>query len=223
MSDDVCPLCGGYKILFNGEPCSCVINKKTFNKGITLLDVPEQYQGIEYNESVVDKTMGDFYSKTLSNIYKSVCSSTLKNRNYLICSPKQTSKTVMAYSALQFLFQNDIDVFPIYDVLELRKMTIDMDLNRKQTYTVSDPEKILNVQYLFVKIPAYIVNEVFQMMSVLVDRRSRRNACTIFIYDGSYKTLEKLDYKSILKSLVGDGSYGTIKVHNFWREGEQDE
>lgn len=216
--DRYCPKCGNSGILLDGSPCDCRLTINVFNDSLSMVDVPDQYQGIYFDKRLICDGMSDYYRSFMDELYNNIISMKLKYKNYLICSPNRTSKTVMAYSALQFLFKRDIEVFPVYDLLEIKKITTDMDLNRKQTYTVDNPEKILTVPYLFVKIPDYLTNEVYQTMSVLVDRRTRRNTSTIFLYDGDLALLKKTDYQHLIDRLAGDGSYGTVIVKEFWKK-----
>lgn len=213
-----CTKCGNTGMLLDGTPCDCKISTVEFNNDITMLDVPEQYQGVIFDPNMINADMGYYYKKFMTELYDDISTMKLKYKSYLICSPKQTSKTILAYSVLQSLFRRDIDVFPVYDALEIRKIMTDVDLNKRQTYTISDPESILTTPYLFVKIPDYLINEVYQTISVLIDRRTRRNTSTIFLYDGSLSTLKKLDYQHILDKLEGDGSYGTLVIKEFWKK-----
>lgn len=215
-----CTKCGNTGWLLDNTPCDCQMSREVFTADISMLDVPDQYQGIRFNKDIVDPSMGSFYSDYLYKIWSEIVSMKLKSTNILICSPKATSKTVMAYSALQELFRKGTDTFPIYDLLEVRRITVDMDLGKRQKYTQENPEDILRVPYLFVKVPEFCTNDVFAMLSVLIDRRTRRNGCTIFLYDGSLTNLKSMDYKGIIESISKDGSYGTLLCKEFWRKDE---
>ena len=217
-----CPKCGGSGILLDGTPCSCNVNDITLFQDITMLDLPEQYQGVRFNSGLI-KDMPEYYKQYMRDLHNDIVNMSLKHTNILICSPAFTSKKVLAYSAMQTLFSNGVPVFPSYDLLELRKITVDNDLNKKQTYTVDEPEKVLTVPYLFVEVPSFTANEVFQMISTLVSRRTRRNNSTIFLYDGSLDTLKKVDYWHIIDNMSGDGSYGSLVCKNFFRKGEKED
>lgn len=223
MSDNYCPVCGGSGTKLDGTPCGCRMTHELFTSELSMLDIPEQYQGIRFNRDAVDITMGTGYADYLYQLFGDVVSMKLKNKNILICSPKATSKTVMAYAAIQELFRRSIPTFPVYDLLEIRRMTVDMDLGRKSKYTQENPEDMLTVPYLFVKIPEFANNDIFGTLSILLDRRTRRNGCTIVLYDGSLKRLKDLDYRHIIESLDKDGSYGTLSCKSFWRKGETNE
>ena len=222
MDDKYCPVCGGLGVKLDGSPCGCRMTTELFTMDLVSIDIPEQYQSVRFNKDAVDMSMGAMYADYLFKLWSDITSAKLKNTNILLCSPKATSKTIMAYSAIQELFRNGIPTFPIYDLLEIRRMTIDMDLGRKSKYTQDNPEDILTVPYLFVKIPEFSNNEVFGTLTVLLDRRTRRNGCTIFLYDGSLTRLKDLDYRHIIESLAKDGSYGTLDCKDFWRKGDTD-
>ena len=212
-----CPICGGTGIKLDGSPCECRVNDIVLYKDVNMIDLTEQYQGIRFHSGLI-QNMPDFYKKYMKDLYDNIISLSLKHTSILLCSPAFTSKKVMAYSAIQELFSKGVSVFPIYDLLEIRKITIDNDLNRKKTYTVDEPEKILTVPYLFVIVPNFPANEVYQTLSVLIDRRTRRNNSTVLLYDGSLDTLKKTDYLHILDNISGDGSYGSLVCKNFYRK-----
>lgn len=222
MAAKYCPVCGGTGVKLDGTPCGCRMSMELLTSDLVSLDLPEQYQGIKFVKDAVDSGMGSYYADYLLQVYSDVTSMQMKNTNILICSPKATSKSVMAYSAIQELFKKGVQTFPIYDLLEIRRMTVDMDLGRRSQYTMDNPEDILKVPYLFVKFPAFGNNDAFSIMATLIDRRTRRNGCTIILYDGSLTRLKEMDYKHVLDGISKDGSYGTLLCKDFWRKGEHD-
>lgn len=223
MSSKYCPICGGTGVKLDGTPCGCRMTTELFTSDLVSLDIPEQYQEVKFMRDAVDPKMGKEYADYLMYLWSDIIALKLRNKNILICSPKGTSKAIMAYSAITELFRGGVPTFPIYDLLEIRRMTVDMDLGRKSKYTQDNPEDMLKVPYLFVKIPEFSTNEVFNTLSILLDRRTRRNGCTIFLFEGSMKRLQDLDYWHTVESLKGDGSYGTLDCREFWRKGESNE
>ena len=191
--------------------CSCRFNAKSFYDSISCLDVPEQYRGIAFSKSLVPKDVHESYANYLQDIYDKVFMGRWQ-KNVLISSPIGHSKTILAYSCLEVLFRNGIDTFPVYDALELKRMLTDMDLCRKQLYEVENPEKIITVPLLFVKIPRVSSWEIYDTIALILDRRVRRGNSTIFLYDGSWKQLISNDKNEILTGLIGDGSYNTLEA-----------
>lgn len=212
-----CPKCGNAGILVNGEPCDCKLNTDFLFNGLVCMDIPEQYQGMSFNPALIAEDMGDAYRNFMSNMYDSITSMKWKFRNILICSPPSRSKTTLAYCVIQTLFRKGIETFPVYDVNEIKRIMTDMDFSRKQTYSVKDPEKLYTAPYLFAKIPALVSLETYDTMATLLDRRVRRGNATIFIYNGTWESLVRLDSMGVLTSLLGDGSYGTLE-NKTWRK-----
>lgn len=211
-----CPKCGNIGILPNGEPCGCKLNEDYLFSGLVCMDIPEQYQGVSFNPSLIPSDMGDAYRNFMGATYESIVSMKMKYKNMVICSPPSCSKTMLAYCTIQTLFRKGIETFPMYDVNEIKRIMTDMDFNRKQTYDVKDPEKLLTAPYLFAKIPALLTLDTYDTIATLIDRRVRRGNSTIFIFNGTWESLTYMDSKGVMKSLLGDGSYGTIE-NRTWR------
>ena len=210
-----CKWCGGTGIDIDGNVCSCRINVKSFYDTVSCLDVPEQYRGISFNKSLVPKDLPEAYADFLQSIHDKVFEGKLENYNVLIASPVGHSKTILSYSCLELLFRNGFDTFPVYDVLELKRMLIDMDLCRKSIYEIENPELIMTVPILFVKIPRVSSWEVYDTITLILDRRVRRGNSTIFTFDGTWGELVYNDKRNILAGLVGDGNYNTLKVSSW--------
>lgn len=211
-----CAECGGTGLKIDNTPCSCKLNKDYLFNGLVCLDVPEQYQGATFNSNLIADDMGDIYRKFMQDTYESLTSMRMKYHNMVICSPPAKAKTIMAYCVIQTLFRKGVETFPVYDVLEIKRIMGDMDYNRKQLYDTKDPQKLLTAPYIFVKIPNSLSSEVYETISTLMDRRVRRGTSTIFLFNGTWETLTNYDSRNILKSLLGDGAYCTIE-NKTWR------
>lgn len=210
-----CVMCGNSGLDINNNPCSCRTNVKSFFDEVTLLDVPEQYRGVKFNSTLLPKDLGESYEKYLQSVYDSILVNKWKCHNALIVSPINHGKTILAYSCMENLFRRGVPTFPLFDVLELKRIIFDMDLCKKQTYDVSDPEELLSVPILFTRIPSLISWEVFDIILTLLDRRVRRGNSTIFLYSGSWSHLQSFDKGNVLQGLMGDGTYNTIEV-KYW-------
>jgi hypothetical protein len=187
------------------------MNAQSFYESISCLDIPEQYQGIRFNPSLVPTDIHESYSKYLSDVHDTITSGKWKNHNVVISSPINHSKTILAYSCLESLFRNGISTFPVYDILEIKRMLTDFDLCRKQAYEIEHPESILTVPILFVKIPRVSSWEIYDAISLLLDRRVRRGNSTIFLFNGTWSQLVYNDKNNILTGLLGDGTYSTLE------------
>ncbi len=206
-----CTKCGNTGILLDGSPCGCKLVDDFIFSGVACTFLPEQYQGVNFNPNLVSQDMPESYAKYLYELHNSIITLKHKHKNVVICSPVARSKTIMCYSAIQDLFRKGIETFPIYDVLELRRIIHDMDLAYKQIYTVEEPEKILTVPYLFVRIPIGLSFEVYSTIALILQRRVARGNSTIFIYNGSWESLTAFDSKRVLINMLGDGSFNTLE------------
>ncbi len=210
-----CIKCGNTGVDINGDVCECKARAKSFFDVTGCLDVPEQYQGVVFNEALVPNDLHESYAKFLQGVYDKVLVGKWQNRNVLIASPINHSKTILAYSCLQALFREGVPTFPVYDVMELKRIILDLDLCRKSIYDIANPEECMTVPLLFVKIPRLSNWEVYDMVATLLDRRVRRGNSTIFLYDGNWYSLIRGDRNNILEGLVGDGYYTTLEVKSW--------
>lgn len=207
-----CPKCGNTGIQLDGTPCDCQLPTESIYADLVGIDIPEQYQGVRFARSLVPLDCGDYYGKTLEELHQQITTLQLANQNFVICSPPMHAKTLWAYSCIQNLFRQRVKVIPLLDVLELRRIMYDFDLGRSNSADYYD------VKYLFLKIPAEVTYQVRATIATIIDRRVRRGHSTFFIYNGSWSNLTYGDEQETIKGLQGDGSFSSLKVHNFRRK-----
>ena len=211
-----CEKCSNTGLDINNNPCSCRFNVQSFYDSVSCLDIPEQYRGIRFNKSLVAKDMPESYAEFLDKVHTDISTNRWSNHNLCICSPTAKSKTILAYSCMESLFRYGHTTFPVFDVLELKRIMLDLDLCRKSIYVVENPENMFLAPILFIKVPRVVTWEIYDTMVTLLDRRTRRGNSTIFIYDGSWEQLVKMDKQCVLTGLLGDGSYNTIEVKTWY-------
>lgn len=207
-----CVKCDNTGIQWDGTPCDCEYSVQSIYDSVSCLDIPEQYRNILFNKSLVPTDIDKSYADYLESLHTSIILGKWSNHNVCIASPIGHSKTVMAYSCINALFRAGISIFPIYDVLEIYRVLTDMDLGKKNIYDIAEPEKIISVPILFAKIPRVSRWEVYDCISLLIDRRVRRGLSTILLYDGVWSHLIKNDRNEILTGMMGTGNFGTIEV-----------
>ena len=218
-----CTKCGNTGIDIDGNVCTCRVNVKSFYDTVSCLDIPEQYRGIAFAKTLVPKDLHESYENYLQSIYDTITTGKWNQHNVVLASPIGHSKTILAYSCIEVLFRNGVPTFPVYDVLELKRILMDMDLCRKPIYEVKNPEMIITVPLLFVKVPRVTSWEVYDTMALILDRRVRRGNSTIFMYDGSWKQLIYNDKQHVLSGLIGDGNYNTLDVKTWSVPTESDD
>lgn len=210
-----CPLCMGTGLDIDNNVCSCQVNVKSYYDAVSCLTIPDQYRGVAFNPILVPKDVHESYTKYLQEVHDNVTNMKWRYKNVLIASPIGHSKSILAYSCIEALFRNGVTTFPVYDVLEIKRIWTDLDLCRKPLYDVSNPEDLLDTPILFVKIPRSYSWEVFDTIAMILDRRVRRGHSTIFLYDGTYNQLAYHDKQNVLTGLVGNGSYNTLEVKSW--------
>lgn len=210
-----CPKCSNTGIDIDGNPCSCRFNAESFYETVSCMDIPQQYQGVMFSAALVPKDVDPSYSIFLQKLFDQVVTGKVFQQNMCICSPVAHSKNVWAYSCIEMLFRKGIPTFPVYDVLEIKRILLDTDLNRKQLYDVANPENVTLAPILFVKVPRVITWEVYDTMVLILDRRTRRGNSTVFLYDGHWGQLIALDKNGVVKDLMGDGNFNTIAVRSW--------
>lgn len=207
-----CTKCGNTGITITGEPCSCRFNVQSFYDTVSCLEIPPQYRGVHFSPHLVPKDVNPAYAEELRKIHSAVISGTWENHNVVIASPVNHSKTILAYSCMESLVRVGLQVFPIYDLLEIKRIMLDMDLGREQFHEVESPERLYTAPVVFVKIPRLLDWAVYDTFATLLDRRVRRGNSTIFLYDGVWSFLASGDKSGTLLGLMGDGHYNTVEV-----------
>lgn len=209
-----CTLCGNTGIDIDGNVCKCKALTETFYDSVSCLEIPDQYRGVMFNQLLVPKDLHKSYASYLQTLHDGITSMTWE-KSVLLVSPIKHSKSVMAYSCLEHMFRMGVDVVPIFDLLEIKRILTDVDMCRKPIYELDEPERLVTNKYLFAKVPRVTPTEVFDVLTLLLDRRVRRNNCTVFMYDGTWSNLERSDKHGILTGLLGDGTYGTLALKSW--------
>ena len=215
VSMKYCPMCGGSGVDIDGNVCSCRVNVKSFYDMVSCLTVPEQYRGIQFNSVMVPRDVHESYARKLQNIYDEVATGKWLNHNVVIASPINHSKTILAYSCMELLFRQGSTVFPLMDLLEIKRVLLDMDYGRAQLHDVENPEYIYTTPILFTKIPKIFDYSVVDIFATLLDRRVRRGLSTIFLYDGYWAYLTNCDNTGTLAGLMGEGNYNTVEIISY--------
>lgn len=213
-----CTDCMNSGVDINGNPCHCRFNAKTFYDTVACLDIPEQYRGTTFSKFLVPKDIHESYGEYLEKLHDDITSSRLKYKNLIICSPVGHGKSIFAYSAIEHLFRYGVPTFPVFDVLEIKRILLDSDLCRKQFYEVDNPNMLVEAPYVFIKIPRIPTWEVYDTISVILDRRVRRGNSTIFLYGGTWEQLIRGDKQEVLVNLLGDGHFGTLEAKTWYTD-----
>lgn len=216
-----CPKCGGTGVLLDGSPCDCKLHIDTLFDGVECLEIPEAYRGIKFSALSLPTALGYSYSSYMNMAYEQIVSLRWKCKNAIICAPAQSGKSVFAFSAIQELFRKEIEVFPLFDILEIKRIMTDIEYNKPQSLGVENPMSLYTAPYVFAYMPPITNYDAYDTAAMLIARRTRRGNSTILLYSGTWNQLVYNDSKKSLKGLEGNGSLTTLEV-NSWsvKEGE---
>lgn len=213
-----CAKCGGTGILDTGDPCDCVMDVKSFFTGVIHTEVPERYQQMVFSKMMLPKDVHESYGIYLEELHDNIVSRRLRNMNIFIGSPVNHGKTVFAYAMISELASRQLEIFPLFDVLELNSMLCSLDSGKPNVYNVERPERILTCPVLFAYIPNNVNIEVYNAIALILSRRVRRGNMTIFLFEGTWEQFVKMDYRGLMKDRLGDG-YGNTILNKTWSRG----
>lgn len=219
-NSDWCSECGNTGIIFEtGERCVCKRGEgSVFENESVCLCVPEQYRNVRFSSALLPSSLGAHYIRFMDDLHRDVINYKWKNRNLFLSSPPQTGKKILAYSALEALYRKGTKIFPLYDVMEIRRIMQDLDYNKSIPELVEmdiEPSSLYTVPYLFVEMPTEVGFAVFDTLNTLLGRRLRRNGDTFVLSELSWKYIAEADKKGSFAKLVGDGSFGTLENKTF--------
>lgn len=216
-----CTECSNTGIRLDGSPCPCRMHESELYVGMECLDIPETYRGLRFSETSLPPDMGTAYSSFMKNTYTQLTSMSWRCKNMIICSPPQTGKSVLAYSVIQELFRKNIPVFQVFDILEIKRIMLDVDYNKSQSMGLANPADLYTVPYLFAIMPPITNYDTFDTAAMLISRRTRRGNSTILLYEGHWNQLVCNDSKGSLKNLKGNGSLTTVEVNSWERKNKE--
>lgn len=213
MSDKhVCLKCGGTGLLISGEACDCGV-KPLFEVPICI-DVPTQYQGVKYNKCLVPADIDSSYGRFMEELLTEVTTN-MRNfsKNYIICAPPSSGKTVWAYTVYGMLFAAGAAIPEIMDLMQVR----DVMLNYYNTDSRA-LELLSTAPLAVIKLPWDLPNRFPETVSTIIDRRVRAGCSTIFLFNGSKYDLMAKDTFGKLRQMEGDGSFTSICIKSWERK-----
>ena len=217
-----CPKCGNTGELFDtGSRCDCPIGIGDYDSvNSQCLMLPEQYRGNSFNPDLLPTDLGDYYPKYMEELYQGVSSMSLRNVNIFLSSPTKHGKTFLAYSCMEKLYRKGVGVFPLFDILELKRLMQENDYGKKskelEELGIELPQ-LYTVPYLFVKLTTDFSFASFDALKLLLDRRLRRSGgVTIILSDMGWSYVAAADSRKVFSTLIGDGSFGTITNKTFY-------
>lgn len=216
--DTGCLLCGG-TFTSNFKPCPiCCGDDKKKLRLPKYDEVPIQYQDVTFDKELLPDGLQGKYGEFMENLMKEIVNNASSfQRNTLICCRPNSGKTVWAYDLYTHLKYGGLEVPPIKDILEVRDIfnLVDKDVDMLKMFVRS--------RIAIVKLPRKMTADLFDYISMIVERRVRSNGCTIFLYGGTKSDLKNQDTFDKLKYITGNGSFNTVKVESFIEKRKEEE
>ena len=205
-----CLKCGGTGIQIDGKPCDCRDNGKIDLP--IVIEVPSIYQSSEFSASLVPIKMSKTYGIELEDIINTIKCKGKFTHNILICSPPNTGKTVFAYTVYRHQYLKGLSMPEIMDLIEAKELLMTTSYDE---HIIRLKEKLINSKIAIIKIPLDLPNKFAETMSTILERRVRKNGTTIFLYGSTLFDLQNQDRFGVLKNIIRDGSYNSLKVINY--------
>lgn len=210
IKESVCLKCGGTGIQVDGSNCDCV-DRDYVNTPI-VLEIPSIYQTAEFSAMLVPVKMPRLYGIELEDIINVIKSKGRYTHNLLICSPPNTGKTVFAYTVYKHQYLHGIPMSELMDLIEVKEL---LNSNSYDDSVMRAKDKLITSPVSIVKIPLDLPSKFAEIMSTYLERKVRKNGIVIYLYGGSISDLQNQDRYGVLKNLIRDGSYNSIKVLNY--------
>lgn len=206
-----CLKCGDTGILTSGAKCDCGVGRT-----VTLpecANIPAQYVGVEFSKEFVPQLTPSNFGQKLESILEEILEDGCLRKNYLLCSPPNTGKTVFAYTVAGSLFAAGINMPMLIDLAELRQL-----YSKVYTSSIEKWMEYSEASVVILKIPPDIPTRFVEIMSTVVERRVRNGYGTIFLFSGNLKSLESFDTFGKLQYLKGTGHFNSIEFNSWWKE-----
>ena len=172
--------------------------------------VPMQYQGIKFDKMFLPLSLHKPYGEFMEDLLKTIVSDYhIYQKNLLICSRPNSGKTVWAYNLIMMLSDKGYQIPTVLDLMTVRE-----HLNYKSNDTELQ-NLVQRSRGLIVRLPAEMQFWMFSIMQSIIERRVAHNGFTVFLYSGKYSNLKAADRDDVLESILGAGSFHTIRLEDF--------
>lgn len=203
-----CPSCG--KELIIGVRLD---TKEVTSKDMTELRIPSFYKTNVWNttelrESYIDLMDSPSFNMYVNQLYKCleiIKSGALPTTSAIVSSPTGYSKTTWAYSCILEAFRHGYKVAPLIDTTQLKRIMIASSegITKNSFHDGFHYSQYVSSDILFVcvtKGPEYVY--AYEVITAILDIRSRLDKPTIIISDFSKRQLSALDDTKILDRLI---------------------
>lgn len=210
MSHVKCLKCNDTGICVDGSKCDCQSHGEIALP--VVLEIPAIYQSVEFSANLVPMKMDKSYGIVLQDIIEVVKSKGRYPTNLLICSPPNTGKTVFAYTIYGAQYMRGLPMCEIMDLIEAKELLLSNSYDEK---IQANKDKMITCPLAIIKIPLDLPNKFAETMSTILERRVRKGGVTFYLYGGSIYDLQNQDRFGVLKNILRDGSYNSLKVLSY--------
>lgn len=209
-----CPSCGKDSDKLNIEEPK----KKDFIVKSRFSSIPDQYIGKVWSKQTLldnnPKRCEDFnflgFCDSLEVFHNKFVDGEFYGKSVFFSAPSKTSKTILAYSCMQFALKIGLTVAPIIDTLELKRLLVNSafsDSYKINRYITYDDYITRDIVFIFVTKTDYFTDAFTTILDVL-SRRSRLGLPTFImskfsLRDISQDSIDK-NYSQLLDSFVGE-------------------
>lgn len=211
-----CIYCGGTGIRLDGMQCDCGAGGIDIQVP-RIMNIPAQYQGVKFDASFVPVGLGNYGSSIVQLIKEIISSPTVMSRNILVCAPPNSGKTIFAYTVIGAMYAKGVLLPDVMDLMQVRALLYDV-----YNQTSGELYHFNKARVVFVKVPQDLPNKWAETMLTIIDRRTRMNCSTFFLYSGAKADLIAQDKFKRFQSIIGDGSFNSVEVRS-WIKIEKDE
>ena len=204
-----CIKCGDTGFLCSGERCDCTAG--TTIEVPVCLGIPMQYQNVQFSRILLRNELPTDYGIFMDRLLKEFTSDPYGlHKNYIICAPPNSGKTVWSYTLYSLLFSQGCEIPEIMDLMQARDVLLNYYSDNKEAL-----EKLSSAPVAVIRLPWDLPPKFPETISTIVERRVRAGCSTIFLYNGTNVELYAKDTFGKLKSLAGDGSFNSVCIKSW--------
>lgn len=188
--------------------------EEKFIRDITFKQVPSEYVGTVWNSSILltnhpelDSNMNfKDYVNQLEKLHEKFKLGLLPKCSAYISAPSKMSKTILAFSCMQFALKNGFSVAPLIDTIELQRLITLCGENPKwKLYNYIDYDSYITSDVLFFSVTKTERHtQAYRLVLEVLSRRSRLGLPTFIISKFSLKEIARDCYDCKINDIVDE-------------------
>ena len=225
FKDEPCPECGRWG---KGTPVATEIAEKKEDviKVAEVLDIPREYQGIEWSRELLQRDHRDEmdninfqrYCNQLEKIHELFGMGIVPNKSAFITAPPGYSKITWAYSCMQLAIARNHSVDWLLDTIEVKRLMVLASENPKyKLYNKVDYDQYMIADVCFITVTkTEYSQDSFKVIQEILDRRSRKGLATFILSRFDFKAVSRKDYLHHFDAIIDrNGNQNPLKYPAF--------